>query len=703
MATPATTERDLRRPAEAGGTRTAELEVSGMTCGSCAARVKRALERQEGVGDAVVNYATGRATVELLDGTVDDGSSSMRFARPATTRCPRPTAHPNRPRRSTSRSDVETARTGLPAAPHRPRSAAGGGDRRAHLRRPTRPDGPLAHAPRSRCRCSSGAGWPFLRSAWARARARSTNMDTLIALSTLASFGYSTVHAAEREPGLPARRAGRQVRHAARLRHGRDHHRRAAHRPLVRGHARAAAPAARCASSRTSARTGARLLDADDPERPGAAGRRSATCIGATSSGVRPGDRVPVDGIVLAGASAVDESMLTGESFRSRRAAGALVSAGDREPRRHAAGSRHRRRRATRPSPHLIALVERAQACKPQIQRLADDIARIFVPAVLVLAALTALGWLLTGQSMHGMFPSMHIERGMDATIAVLDRRVSLRARAGDTRRDPRRHRARREPGPAHQQRRDPRTQPRARHDRARQDGHGDHRRAVARRHLDRPRDEEPTRLSRSPPAPKRLRAPGRARHRGRGARAGAGRSARPRSFRSIPGRGVRAVVDGAARLGRSRDPRGRSPDGAARGRSIAWESSGAHRRSSCERDGRTSSGRWPSPTRSSPRPAARSRASSGWGSRSSCSPATTREPRARSPRPSASSASSPASAPSAKLEEIARLQGEGRRVGWSATASTTPPRSPRPTSGSRWAPGVGAAIEAADISIALR
>src|SRR5580658_9531692 len=72
MATPATSERDLISPAEEGGTRTAELEVSGMTCGSCAARVTRALERQEGVGDAVVNYATGRATVELLDRTVDD-------------------------------------------------------------------------------------------------------------------------------------------------------------------------------------------------------------------------------------------------------------------------------------------------------------------------------------------------------------------------------------------------------------------------------------------------------------------------------------------------------------------------------------------------------------------------------------------------------------------------------------------------------
>ena len=67
-----------------------------------------------------------------------------------------------------------------------------------------------------------------------------------------------------------------------------------------------------------------------------------------------------------------------------------------------------------------MALVERAQASKPKIQRLADEIARYFVPAVLVLAALTALGWVLTGQGLQGMFASMHLQRGMDATIAVL-------------------------------------------------------------------------------------------------------------------------------------------------------------------------------------------------------------------------------------------------------------------------------------------
>jgi cation-transporting ATPase V len=134
---------------------------------------------------------------------------------------------------------------------------------------------------------------------------------------------------------------------------------------------------------------------------------------------VRPGDRVPVDGIVIEGASAVDESMLTGESLPVEKSPGSLITGatvnvdGMLQARATAVG-------ADTALSHLVALVERAQASKPRIQRLADEIARVFVPVVLVLAALTALGWLLTGQSLHGMFASMHLQRGMDATIAVL-------------------------------------------------------------------------------------------------------------------------------------------------------------------------------------------------------------------------------------------------------------------------------------------
>jgi cation transport ATPase len=75
-------------------------------------------------------------------------------------------------------------------------------------------------------------GLPFLRSAWARARARATNMDTLIALSTLASFVYSTVMLLSAETAYSTASPS-AVQHAARLRHGRDHHRGAADRALV--------------------------------------------------------------------------------------------------------------------------------------------------------------------------------------------------------------------------------------------------------------------------------------------------------------------------------------------------------------------------------------------------------------------------------------------------------------------------------------
>ncbi|HEY3970038.1 MAG TPA: HAD-IC family P-type ATPase [Solirubrobacteraceae bacterium] len=134
---------------------------------------------------------------------------------------------------------------------------------------------------------------------------------------------------------------------------------------------------------------------------------------------VRPGDRVPVDGIVIDGASAVDESMLTGDSLPVEKDVGALLTGatlnidGVLRARASAVG-------ADTALSQLVALVERAQSSKPRIQRLVDEIARYFVPGVLVLAALTALGWVLTGQGLQGTFASTHLQRGIDATIAVL-------------------------------------------------------------------------------------------------------------------------------------------------------------------------------------------------------------------------------------------------------------------------------------------
>jgi copper-transporting P-type ATPase V len=393
-----------------------ELDVIGMTCGSCAARVQRALSRQPGVSDALVNYATGRATIELTSGALD--AEQLVGAVQAAGYDATPV---------------------LPSAGDQAHAFEVLEDREAReqasLLRRIAVAVPLAGAiafltyayPQDTTARWVTAGlaipvqfWcglPFLSSAWARARVRATNMDTLIALSTLASFVYSSVMLLSASPvyehGVPVGKfnmplcydmgaiivaallIARWCEAKARSRSGR----------AVRELARLGA-------------TQARLVDPEDPQAP-----ERLVPVEQVRRGdvflVRPGDRVPVDGIVIDGASAVDESMLTGESLPVEKDAGALLTGatlnvdGVLRARATAVG-------ADTALSQLVALVERAQASKPQIQRLADEIARYFVPGVLILAALTALAWVLTGQDLQGMFASMHLQRGVDATIAVL-------------------------------------------------------------------------------------------------------------------------------------------------------------------------------------------------------------------------------------------------------------------------------------------
>src|SRR4029079_5791586 len=111
---------------------------------------------------------------------------------------------------------------------------------------------------------------------------------------------------------------------------------------------------------------------------------------------VRPGDRVPVDGVVVDGASTVDESMLTGEAIPVHKATGdavfgATVNGGG------AFVLRATRVGADTALARIVALVEHAQGAKAPIQRLADRISEAFVPAVLLIASLTFLAWLTFG------------------------------------------------------------------------------------------------------------------------------------------------------------------------------------------------------------------------------------------------------------------------------------------------------------------
>jgi len=383
-----------------------ELDVSGMTCASCVSRVQRALGREPGVAEAIVNLVTGRATVEVAGGAVEPERLVEVVQRLG----------------YGARSVDPAALT--PAAAVAELEAAEARDRAGWLRRIALAV-PLSIAVAvvtyadphgTTARWLAGAlcvpvqfwcGWPFLRAAWVSARALTTNMDTLIAVGTLTAFVYSTVELLTvndvHEHGGPGGEfsghlhydmaagiitfllIGRWAESSARSRAGR------AVRELT-----------------TLGALQARILDADDPDAPERLVPVEAVRRGDRFA-VRPGDKVPVDGVVVWGSSAVDESMLTGESLPVQKTAGATLTGAtvNLDGILHATATAVGTDTALA---KLVELVERAQVSKPDIQRLADRIARIFVPAVLVLAGLTLAGWAAAGQA----------ERGLLAGIAVV-------------------------------------------------------------------------------------------------------------------------------------------------------------------------------------------------------------------------------------------------------------------------------------------
>ena len=240
------------------------------------------------------------------------------------------------------------------------------------------------------------AAWPFHRAALANARHRGVSMDTLVSLGIIAATGWSVyaMFVLDRAHGLGASGAPlAQLVHGAGggiylevaatvttfLLAGRFYEARArriageAMRDLA-----AAGPRCRAQPGRQrGAGSAARL-------RPG------------DMIVVRPGEKIAADGTVLFGQSAVDVSMMTGESVPADAAEGDQVTGGT------IALTGRLVVRADRVGPdtqlaQLIRLVERAQADKAAVQRLADRICGVFVPAVLVLAAATLAGWLLAG------------------------------------------------------------------------------------------------------------------------------------------------------------------------------------------------------------------------------------------------------------------------------------------------------------------
>jgi P-type Cu+ transporter len=370
-------------------TETWRLHIGGMTCATCSQRVEKALRAEPGVVAAEVNFASEIATVAVSSGTTELSRLVGAVVRAGYRAEPAPASSAEQAARD--RASARAARRELA-------TLIGAAVMTAPLLAPM-----IAHALGAAMSLPGwlqlalatlvqfGAGARFYRGAWAALRARAANMDVLIVLGTSAAYGLSLWLLASGSSHLYFEAAAAIVTF---VRLGKW---------LEAGAKRKTTSALRALGA-LRPETATVVRDQLEVDVPTELVRPGEVVV------VRPGQRIPVDGRIVDGHSSIDESMLTGESMPVDRTAGDSVTGGTIN------GEGLLRIETARASAEsvlarIVALVETAQASKAPIQQLVDRVAAVFVPAVLVVAALTLAGWLLLGAG---------VERAVVNAVAVL-------------------------------------------------------------------------------------------------------------------------------------------------------------------------------------------------------------------------------------------------------------------------------------------
>ncbi len=403
------------------------IPVTGMTCAACAANIERALKKVPGVAAAGVNYATNRATV-----TFDPAVLGV----PAIVEAIRDVGY----------DVIGSEETGFGTRPAAPKSATNelgeGGDSEvddiedleqqvhdaeyralrfrlilgtalavpvvilgmAHLHVPGVNWVQLALSVPVLFYC----GWPFYRGAWKAVRHLTADMNTLIAVGTGAAFAYSVVATAA--PSAVST----------------DPHVIAGHMPapvyfetavviivlvlvgkLLEARARGRSSEAIKRLIGLQPRTARIVRDGIELDVPARDVLRGDIVL------VRPGERLPVDGEVIDGASAVDESMLTGESMPVEKAAGSPVYGATMNT-TGAFSFRATRIGAETALQQIVRLVREAQGRKAPIARMADVISAWFTPAVIAIAVVTFVAWIALAPA------GSRLAMAMTSAVAVL-------------------------------------------------------------------------------------------------------------------------------------------------------------------------------------------------------------------------------------------------------------------------------------------
>ena len=382
------------------------LPIAGMTCASCVRRVEKALAKLPGVETAGVNLATEQATVRFNPAMVGRNEFQQAVERAGYGLRPEPPAGAGPLAVGTTAPDADAARRAHELTELRNKSAfsiAVGLLIMAGMFLPLPWPMParywvmlLLATP-----VQFWAGWGFYTAAWRAARHLATNMNTLIAVGTSAAYLYSVFVTlfpdAFRASGVvPEAYYDTSTLVIGLILLGRYFEARAKSRTgdAIRKLMGLVPPTARVVRGATEVDVPLEQVQVGDLLR------------------VRPGDKVPVDGVVVAGRSSVDESMLTGESLPVEKEPGAAVIGATLNKTGTFTFRATRVGRDTALA-QIVRLVEEAQGSKAPIQRLADEISAYFVPAVLVLALLTFLAWYAVG-------PDPKFTYALVATIAVL-------------------------------------------------------------------------------------------------------------------------------------------------------------------------------------------------------------------------------------------------------------------------------------------
>ena len=393
---------NLSAPTVSAAVETAEiaLPITGMTCASCVNRIDRFLRKADGVSEVSVNLATESATIRYLP-EITGAADLARVISNAGYEVPAAAldlaGRNNEGEREAAREAMELTRV-----------AAREREKRALLR-----DGigatvfglaamavmlqPWLLISMERINwililpttvVQFGVGWRFHSRALRALRHGSLTMETLVSLGTTSAWAWSVAitifHDQLMRVGVPAHATWDAA-------------------ALILGFVSLGRwPEARAKDASTSAvrsllalrpESAELLTSASDPA--GKSVQRTSVIAGDLLL-VRPGGRVPVDGVIISGRAAIDESLLSGESAPVERGegdrvvAGALLTDASLVMRATAVGEGTTLAR-------IVAAVEKAQASKPAIARLADRISEIFVPTIILISILTFVGWYLFG------------------------------------------------------------------------------------------------------------------------------------------------------------------------------------------------------------------------------------------------------------------------------------------------------------------